>query len=56
MLHYEIAEMHRAELIREAEEQRLVKEAEAGHRTARRGLRTGERRVSRTDDRFTRAA
>ncbi|WP_187283209.1 hypothetical protein [Streptomyces sp. t39] len=57
MLHYEIHEMHRAELIREAEERRLVREVAAVRRTARRGRKDEEGRVSRSpDDRFTRAA
>ncbi|MBM9619187.1 hypothetical protein ACFU9F_30600 [Streptomyces zhihengii] len=56
MLHYEIHEMHRAELIRQAERQRLVREVAAVRRTARRRRKDEEGRVSRPDDRFTRAA
>lgn len=56
MLHYEIHEMRRAELVREAERQRLAREATGAPRTTKRRREDAEGRVSRPDDLFTRAA
>lgn len=58
MLHYAIQEQHRAELIREAEAQRLVHRARAARRAARRRARNREEDRPRAADssRYTHAA
>ncbi|MEU1281614.1 hypothetical protein [Streptomyces sp. NPDC005805] len=60
MLHYEIQELHRAELIREAAEQRRIREAVAGAAARggrRRRRKDGKGRVNPADtSRYTRAA
>ncbi|MEU0279499.1 MULTISPECIES: hypothetical protein [unclassified Streptomyces] len=57
MFAYELQKINEAELIRRAEEQRLVREVRAARRQARRAAREArEGRVNTWHDRFTRAA
>ncbi|MFF8844397.1 hypothetical protein ACF08N_17045 [Streptomyces sp. NPDC015127] len=58
MLHYAIQEQHRAELIRQADAQRLVRQARAARRAARRHTRNWEedRTGAADSSRYTRAA
>ncbi|MFI2368852.1 hypothetical protein [Streptomyces sp. NPDC018833] len=58
MLHYAFQEQHRAELIRQADAQRLVRQALAVRRAGRRHARRKKREPSGAVDssRYTRAA
>ncbi|MBT2389990.1 hypothetical protein J7E87_11290 [Streptomyces sp. ISL-1] len=55
MFHYEI-QLRQAELIREAETERLARQVRKARGAARRRAKDAEGRVSSADDRFTRAA
>ncbi|MFF7205727.1 hypothetical protein [Streptomyces sp. NPDC008141] len=56
MFEYEIASIRRAELIREAETERLVRQVRRARRAARRSAKDGEGPVSRLREHFVRAA
>ncbi|MEV6783758.1 hypothetical protein [Streptomyces sp. NPDC051098] len=56
MFEYEIAQIRRAELIQEAESERLVRRVRRARRAERRSAKDGEGPVSRHGERFVRAA
>lgn len=57
MFQYEIQQYRRADLLREAEAQRLVRQVRLARRAARRAAKdSGEGRVSQDSARFARAA
>ncbi|MFI2347327.1 hypothetical protein ACH492_09745 [Streptomyces sp. NPDC019443] len=56
MFEYEMQQLRQAELIREADTERLVRQVRKARRAARRAAKDAEGRVSPDRDRFTRAA
>lgn len=56
MFEYELQQYRRADLIREADTQRLVRQIRKARRAARRAAKDAEGRVSPDSARYTRAA